>query len=103
MLVLLVWPVVICRGFVRLLADVALRARAPAEVEVVDSALVLHAGGRSRRLPLAAVVQVYRVAEAWTVLFADHTAVTIPAAAITPGQLDHLRALAWRPPPPAPA
>jgi hypothetical protein len=93
---LLVLPPVVCRRFLLLLVRVMAHPTEPVEITVDDAWLELRSDDATRRFPLVAVVQVFRAGEAWTVLFADNAAVTIPAAAIAPGQLDHLKEFAWR-------
>jgi hypothetical protein len=94
---LLPLPVVVSRRFLARLCGIIRRPTEPVEVEVTEGGLWVRAGGEHVWLPLGGVIQVGKTGGAtWTVYHYDGWVVHIPAAAITPEQLDYLKDAARR-------
>jgi hypothetical protein len=94
---LLPLPVVVSRRFLAHLGGIIRRPTEPVEVEVTEGGLSVTAGGEHAWLPLEGVIQVGKSGDvAWTVYHYGGRVVHIPAAAITPEQLDYLKAAARR-------
>jgi hypothetical protein len=95
-LVLVLLPLSVYPGLVRFVIEIVFRARRPVEVTAADGTLEVRTGGERRELPLDGIIQVFREGDVWTVLHLDGTALSIPLDAITPGQVEFLRAFAHR-------
>lgn len=95
-LVLLLIPLLVYRGLVLFAAEIVFRARRPVELVVTDVTLEVRTRGEARELPLDGIIQVFREGDVWTVLHLDGTALSIPLDAITPEQVEFLRAFAHR-------
>jgi len=93
---LLLLPPLVCRRFLALLFDLAVRPGQPVDVTVDETALGVLIDGERWYLPLTGIIQVVRGDGAWTVLHFSGPAVTIPAGAIAADQLDYLKGFARR-------
>ena len=96
MLLLLAIPPLVYRGLFEFGLSVALNTDRAVELLADGTELEVRAADDVRRLPLAGVFQVFRTGDAWTVLHLDGTVLTIPAGAITDGQISYLRTFARR-------
>src|SRR5262245_45884302 len=95
-LVLWLLPLLVYRGLIRFALELVFRARRPVELVVTDATLEVRTRGETRELPLDGIIQVFREGDVWTVLHLDGTALSIPLGAITPEQVEFLRAFAHR-------
>ena len=94
---LLVLPVVLYRGFVRLVYDLVAHPLRPVDVLVEPDRLGVLLDGDRRWLSLDGVIQVYKSGrDAWTLLHLNGSVLTIPADAITREQVDFLQGFALR-------
>ena len=96
LLVLLLLPVILYRGLIRLIFELAFFPGRPVELIVDETTLRVHADGTRRVLSLNGIIQVYRSGDAWVVLHRDRSSVLIPADAITEEQAGYLKGFAWR-------
>lgn len=94
---LLLLPVVLYRGFFRLLHDLVANPLRPVDVLVEADRLGVLLDGRRRWLALDGVIQLYKSGrDAWTLLHLNGSVLTIPADAITREQVQFLQAFALR-------
>lgn len=94
--VLLLLPVVVCRGLIAFLAEVATVAARPVDVVVEADRLGLLAPIGRVWLYLDGVIQVYRTGKNWTLLHLNGSVLTIPTHAIEPEQVEFLKGFALR-------
>jgi hypothetical protein len=97
-LLLLLLPIVVYRGLIAFLLDLAIHARQPVEVVVDGARLGVTVQGQQRWLPLDGIFQVCRSESGttWTVLHLEGTVLTIPAVAIAAEELAYLKSFALR-------
>lgn len=96
-LVLLALPLLVTRGLVAFVAELVAVAERPVDVLVEADRLGVLVGAGRVWLDLDGVIQVYRSEPGvWTLLHIDGAVLTIPAAAVTAGQLDFLKGFALR-------
>jgi hypothetical protein len=94
--VLLLLPLVVCRGLIAFVADVATVAARPVDILVeADRLGFLTPTGRVW-LDLDGVIQVYGTGRNWTLLHLNGSVLTIPADAIQTEQVEFLKAFALR-------
>lgn len=92
---LLLFPVLVARKFAVWLVGLR-NPTCPVDVTVEADGLDVRVGDEVAWLPLDGLIQVCRAGAGWDVIHANGTVLTIPAAAITDEQLDHLKAVARR-------
>ena len=95
-LVMLLLPPVVYRGLFGFVFDIVVRGGRRVTVTESEAELVVQSGSATEFHPLDGVFQVYRSGDIWTVLHLDGTVLTIPADAITPEQVDYLKAFVRR-------
>lgn len=95
-LVLLVAPHVLARGFYFGLLDILFVPVRTAVVRVTNDEIVFTLGVVRQTIALDGVMQVNRTDDTWTVLHADGASVQIPVTAITAEQVAFLKAAARR-------
>lgn len=96
---LLLLPPLAYRGLFLFLWDVLRRSRVPVELYVDQSHLRWQMPPQApRTLPLEGIIQVCRTSDPtrWDILHRDGTVIPLPQNAVTPEQLDYLRAFALR-------
>jgi hypothetical protein len=93
-LLLLPLPVIVTRKFFAWLVTLAHTPTCPVDVTVETTGLGVRVGDDFTRLPLDGLIQVCKADGGWQVIHANGTVLTVPAAAITDGQLDFLKAVA---------
>ena len=94
--VLVALPLLVYRGLVLFAVEIVFRARLPVELTADDVVLEVRTRGARRELPLDGIIQVFRSGDVWTVLHLDGTALSVPLDAVTPEQVEFLRAFAHR-------
>ena len=93
---LLALPPLLFPGLFRLLLDLAACPRRQVHVVADGDGLTITAGGVTRRLAYAGIIQVYRSGADWVVLHRDGSSLALPAGAATEEQLAFLKGFARR-------
>jgi hypothetical protein len=93
---LLVLPLVVCRGLFAYLHEVVTVAARPQDILVEADRLGLLTPTGRVWLYLDGVIQVYRTGRNWTVLHLNGSVLTIPADAIQSEQVEFLKVFALR-------